>query len=172
MEKQELLTDEDNAFKLNYLDPKKVKFSRKGDALRVTIEGDRSCLRVVPMKAFPISISDQYISIRDMKGEELGIIKDPKELDKESQKLLDAELKKRYFRPIVRKVKSIRNKMGIVEWELETDRGKKKILTRSIHESIEEIATGFIIRDLDNNQFEICLNKLDPASVKLINDKI
>lgn len=172
MKKQELFIEDDNTFKLNYLDPKKVKFFKKGDALRVTIEGDKSCLRVIPMKAFPISISDQYISLRDIKGEELGIIKDPKELDKESQKLLEDEIKKRYFRPIVKKVKSIRSKIGIVEWEFETDRGKKKILTRSIHESIEEINNGFIVKDLDNNQYEICLSRLDPASIKLINDKI
>jgi hypothetical protein len=172
MEKQELLINDD-VFKLNYLDTKKVQFFKHGDALRVTIEDDKSCLRVVPMRSFPISMVDRYISLRDMKGNELGIIKNPNELDKESQKLLDEEIRKRYFRPIIQKVKSIHDKMGIVEWEIETDRGKKKILTRSIHESIEETDTGLIIKDLENNQYEVAnLRQLDPASAKLLDEKI
>jgi hypothetical protein len=172
MEKQELLINDD-AFRLNYLDPKKVQFLKHGDALRVTIEDDKSCLRVVPMRSFPISMVDRYISLRDMKGNELGIIKNPNELDKESRKLLDEEIRKRYFRPIIQKVRSIHDKMGIVEWEIETDRGKKKILTRSIHESIEETDTGLIIKDLESNQYEISnLRQLDSASAKLLDEKI
>ena len=165
--------DELSKFKLNYLDPKKVKFFRHGDVLRGTIEGDRSCLRVVPMRAFPISMRDKYISIRDMKGDELGIIKEPKELDKESYKLLEEEIHKRYFVPVILKVKSIRDKLGIVEWEVVTDRGYRKFITRSIHNSIEETDKGFIIKDIENNKYELRdYSELDPKSAELITRKV
>jgi len=163
---------DDNAFKLNYLDPQKVKLFRQGDVLRCTIEDDKSCLRVVPMRSFPISIRDQYISLRDMKGNELGIIKDPKELDKDSHKLLEDEIQRRYFTPVIRKIKSIRDKMGIVEWEIETDRGAKIILTRSIHHNIEETSAGFIIKDMENNQYELRKSELDPVSTAILAEKI
>ncbi|MGQ9609469.1 MAG: DUF1854 domain-containing protein [bacterium] len=165
--------DDLSEFKLNYLDPKKVKFFRHGDILRVTIEGDRSCLRVVPMRSFPISMRDKYISIRDIKGNELGIIRDPKDLDKESYRLLEEEIHKRYFVPVILKVKSIRDKLGIVEWEIMTDRGFRKFLTRSIHNSIEETYKGFMIKDIENNKYELHdYSELDPKSVELLNKKI
>ncbi len=165
--------DDLSEFRLKYLDPEKVKFFRYGDILRVTIEGDRSCLRVVPMRSFPISMRDKYISIRDMKGDELGIIKDPKELDKESYKLLEEEIRKRYFVPVIIKVKSIRDRLGIVEWEVVTDRGFRKFLTRSIHDNIEETDKGFIIRDIENNKYELRdYSELDPKSAQLITKKV
>lgn len=166
-------SDDPSKFRLNYLDPKKLKFFRYGDVLRVTIEGDRSCLRVVPMRAFPISMRDKYISIRDMKGDELGIIKNPKELDKESYELLEEELYKRYFVPVILKVKSIRDKLGIVEWEVVTDRGHRSFITRSIHDSIEETGKGFIIRDIENNKYELRdYSELDSKSAELITKKV
>ncbi len=164
--------DDLSEFRLNYLDPKKVKFFRHGDILRVTIEDDRSCLRVVPIRSFPISMRDKYISIRDMKGNELGIIKDPKELDKESYKVLEEEIYKRYFVPVILKIRSIRDKLGIVEWEVITDRGFRKFLTRSIHDSIEETDRGFIIKDIENNRYELReYSELDPKSAKLVTKK-
>lgn len=160
-------------FKLKFLEPEKVKFFRTGDMLRVTIEGDKSCLRVVPMRIFPVSIRDRYISLRDMNGDELGIIKDPGELDKESRKLLVNELQKRYFVPVIRRIESLHDKFGIAEWEVETDRGKKKFLTRSLHDSLSETETGFIITDMENNRYEIHDHSaLDPHSASILARKI
>jgi len=172
MEREDQQINYDNTFRLNYLDPKKVKLYRQGDVLRCTIEDDKSCLRVVPMRSFPISIRDQYISLRDMKGNELGIIKDPNELDKDSRKLLEEEIQRRYFTPVIRKIKSIRDKLGIVEWEVETDRGIRKFLTRSIHDNIEETSTGLMIKDMENNRYEIRQSELDSASVAVLAEKI
>lgn len=164
---------DDRAFKLNYLDPDKVRFFRAGDALRMTIDGDRSCLRVVPMLAFPMSLGDQYISIRDMKENELGIIKNLNKLDKDSRKLLQDEIQKRYFTPVIKQVKSIREKMGVVEWEVETDRGAKKFLTRRIHHSLEETQNGFIIKDVENNRYEVRnYSDLDARSLSIVSKNI
>ncbi len=163
----------DDDYRLKILDPSKVEFFRAGDALRVTIEGDRSCLRVVPMRVFPLSMRDQYISLRDMEGNELGIIKEPDKLEKNSRKLLEEEIRKRYFTPVIRSIKNLKDKFGIVEWEVETDRGLKNFLTRSLHESLTESSDGFIITDMENNRYEIReMNSLDPRSVSILDRKI
>jgi hypothetical protein len=163
------LIDEDSDFRLKFLDPGKVKFFRAGDALRITIEGDRSCLRVVPMRAFPVSMRDRYISLRDMEGNELGMIRDPDKLDKESRRLLAEEIRKRYFTPVIRGIRTLRDKFGIVEWEVETDRGAKKFLTRSLHDSLKETETGFIVTDIENNRYEIRdYSDLDPRSAAIL----
>ena len=162
-------SDDIGAFRLRFLDPEEVRFFRVGDALRVTIEGDRTCLRVVPMRSFPMSMRERYISIRDAAGDELGMIRDPDELDEDTRKLLKDELRKRYFTPEIRQIKSISDKFGIVEWEVETDRGPKSFLTRSLHDSLKESDTGFILTDMENNRYEIRdYSRLDPHSASML----
>lgn len=127
----------------------------------------------MPLRSFPISMRDKYISIHDIKGNELGIIRDPKDLDEESYRLLEEKIHKRYFVPVILKVKSIRDKLGIVEWEVMTDRGFRKFLTRSIHNSIEETYKGFMIKDIENNKYELHdYSELDSKSIELLNKKI
>lgn len=160
---------DDDAFRLRFLDPAEVKFFRAGDALRLTIEGDRSCLRIVPIYSFPLSLRDQYISLRDMEGNELGMIRDLGELDRDARKLLQEELRRRYFTPVIHKIKSIRDRFSMVEWEVETDRGPKKFLTRSLHDSLKETGDGFIVTDMENNRYEIRADShLDPRSVAIL----
>lgn len=164
---------DDSAFKLNFLDTSEIRLFRVGDALRITIEGDRSCLRVVPMYSFPLSVRDQYISLRDMAGDELGMIRRLDELDKDARKLLEEELRKRYFTPVIREIKSINDKFGIVEWEVETDRGPKKFITRSLHDSMKETGAGFVVTDMENNRYEIRADShLDSHSAAILNRRI
>ena len=172
-EKNVPLADDNSDHRLKFLDPEEVKFFRAGDALRVTIERDKSCLRVVPMRAFPFSMRDQYISLRDMKGNELGMIRNPGKLDKNSRKLLEEELRRRYFTPVIHRIKSISDKFGMVEWEVETDRGAKKFITRSLHDSLKETDTGFIITDMENNRYEVRgYSDLDPRSAAILTRRI
>ena len=145
----------ESQFRLRFLDPAKVKLFRAGDALRVTVEGDRCLLRVIPMRAFPISLRDRYVSLRDEGGNELGVIRDPDELDAESRKLLQEELSKRYFTPSIREIKSLKEKLGIVEWEVVTNRGPKRFLSRSLLESLKETDVGLMVTDVENNRYEI-----------------
>ena len=108
-----------------------------------------------------------------MAGNELGMIRDPGKLDKDSRKLLEAEIRKRYFTPIIRRIISLRDKFGIVEWEVETDRGVKNFVTRSLHDSLKETETGFIITDMENNRYEIrSYSDLDPRSSAMLARKI
>lgn len=173
MTEDNIKKDDLEAFRLKFLDSENSKFFRAGDALRLTIAGDRTCLRIVPMRSFPISMREQYISIRDAEGNELGMIRDPNKLDKESRKLLEEELRKRYITPEIRQIKSISDKFGIVEWEVVTDRGAKKFLTRSLHDSLKETDTGFIVTDMENNRYEIRDNsRLDPHSVSILSKRL
>ena len=171
MDMDELIKDD--AFKLRFLQNEEMEFFRAGDALRLTIKDDRSCLRVVPMYSFPHSLRGQYISLRDMEGNELGMIRNLDELDEDGRKLLEAELRKRYFTPVIQEIKSISDKFGIVEWDVETDRGPKKFTTRSLHDALKESASGFVVTDMENNRYEIRdHSNLDPRSLSILNKRI
>ncbi len=164
---------DDGILKMRFLDPAEVKFFRVGDAMRITIDGDKSCLRVVPMYSFPLSLRDQYISLRDAAGNELGMIRSLNELDKDARKLLEAELRRRYVTPVIHEIKSISDKFGVVEWEVETDRGPKKFITRSLHDSLKESGAGLIITDMENNRYEIRdFSQLDAHSAAILTKRI
>jgi len=108
-----------------------------------------------------------------MGGNELGMIKNLDELDKDARKLLEEELRKRYFTPLIREIKSISDKFGVVEWEVETDRGPKKFITRSLHDSLKESGTGLIVTDMENNRYEIRdHSQLDPHSLAILTKRI
>jgi len=163
----------DSAFRLRFLESADINFFRSGDALRMTIKGDRSCLRVVPMYAFPHSSREKYISLRDMDDNELGMIRSLGDLDKRARKLLSEELRRRYVTPVILEIKSISDRYDVVEWDVETDRGPKVFVTRSLHESLTESAGGWIVTDMENNRYEVHGRpELDQQSADILSKKI
>jgi len=164
---------DDSTFRLRFFASNEIAFSRAGDALRMTIEGDRSCLRVVPMYAFPHSMRDRYISLRDMDGNELGMIRSLGGLDKSTRKLLEEELRRRYVTPVILEIISVSDKYEVVEWEVETDRGRKTFVTRSLHDSLTVSADSLIVTDMESNRYEIHdRSQLDPHSAAILAKKI
>lgn len=164
---------DDSTLRLRFLASAEIKLFRTGDALRMTIEGDRSCLRVVPFYAFPHSVRDRYISLRDMDGYELGIIRSLGDLDKDTRKLLEEELRKRYVTPVILEIKSISDRFDIVQWEVETDRGPKTFVTHGLYDSLKETADGLIVTDMENNRYEIHdRSQLDSPSTSILTKRI
>lgn len=134
--------------------------------LRLTIEGDRSWLKVEAVRAFPISDASHYIGLLDGFGKDIGVIQNPAELDEQSRALLDNELRMRYFVPIVERVTSVKEEFGSIYWEVLTDRGSARIVVRNIRDNLHEVSPGRImITDVDGNRFEFRnIDKLDPKS--------
>ncbi len=164
---------DDDALGLRFLAPAEIKLFRTGDALRMTIEGDRSCLRVVPFYTFPHSVRDRYISLRDMDGYELGIIRSLGDLDKDAREFIEEELRKRYVTPVIVEIKSISDEFDIVQWEVETDRGPRTFVTHSLYECLNESANSLIVTDMENNRYEIHdRSQLDSHSAAILDKRI
>jgi hypothetical protein len=151
---------------LRYLEPGKLRFFRHGATLRLTIPEDRSYLKVTVMRSFPLSRPDRYLSVRDGKNGEVGLIVDPKELDSESRRLVTEELERRYLVPVIRRVVGIKERFGTVEWEVETDRGLCQFTTRGLRENVVQPSPNrYLLTDVDDNRFDVPdLTALDAAS--------
>ncbi|QFT90539.1 hypothetical protein FIU87_17995 [Bacillus sp. THAF10] len=118
-------------------------------------------------RAFPFSAPYEHLSVWN--GEtELGIIHNIEDLDKESQKALKQELHVRYVIPEVTRVLSIKEEPGLWTFNLETDRGKMKLMMRNIHEHLTVLPQNrIIITDMDGKRCEIrSLKSLDLSSRK------
>jgi hypothetical protein len=144
------------ASRLVFLDPAALRFLRHGALLRLTVEGDRSHLRVSVLRAFPLSDPGRFLSVRDDEGKELGVIADPAGLREEDRAIVDEELERRYFVPIVRRIVSAKERFGTVDWVVQTDRGERRFTTQNLRENLTRPAPGrLILADTDGNRYDI-----------------
>ena len=154
------------AAQLRMLDPARLRFFKAGAALRLTIEGEYSVLKVAILRAFPLTLPRQYYSVRDGGGKEVGLIVNPVNLEPESRRLVEADLERRYMTATVRRIRSVEERFGTVDWEVETQRGRNRFTTRDLRDNVLRPTPGRILfTDVEGNRYEIPdLNALDPQS--------
>jgi len=166
----ELLPTDPESFELRILDPKRMRIFREAGVPRLTLRDDRSWSKVSVARAFPLSDPDHYLGFLDGDGKDIGLLHDPGQLDPESRQIVDEELEKRYFVPVVERVLAIKEEFGTIYWTVETDRGQKEIIVRNLRDSLQELsASRVIITDVDGNRFEFAdVSKLDAKSQSAI----
>ena len=158
------------AAQLVLLDLRKLHFFKHGATLRLTVEEDRSHLKVSVLRAFPLSEPDRFFSVQDGANKEVGMIVDPGELSNENRKLVHEDLERRYLLPVVKRILTAKERFGTVDWEMETDRGVCKLTTRNLGENVQRPAPGrIILSDVDDNRYDIRnIDELDLNSQQLL----
>lgn len=154
---------------LRYLDPAEVRFSRSpGGILRLSLS-DRSYRQVSVARTRPLTAPESYLSIVDG-DKEIGLLRELAELPPEQQELVRAELERRYFQPVIRKVLSLRDSHGAYHWEVETDRGPVSFDSQHPRHVVTRLEGGrWLIRASDQNRYEIRdLDAMDLRSRKLL----
>lgn len=86
---------------------------------------------VEPIRAFPISDPEHWISLCDPNGREIVQVRDLSELPAEQRELLVSELTRREFVPVIRRIESISSMAEPCEWFVETDRGPTSFVLNS-----------------------------------------
>lgn len=158
------------AFEMRLLDPKRLRLFRVAGLPRATLENDRSWLKVMVARAFPLSDPEHYLGFLDGAGKDIGVLYDPGLLDPDSRRVVEEELEKRYFVPVVERVLSVREEFGAVYWNVETDRGSREIVVRNLRDNLQELsATRILVTDIDGNRYEFPdISRLDNKSQGLI----
>lgn len=158
------------ASRLVFLDVKKLRFFTHGVTLRLTVEEDRSYLKVSVLRAFPLSEPRRFLSVRDSENKEIGLILNPAELDVENRRLVDEEVERRYLVPSVTHIVGAKERFGTVDWTVETNRGLCRFTTRNLRENVQRPSPGrIILNDVDGNRYDIRnLDDLSLASQELL----
>lgn len=152
------------------LDPgsTRVALDERG-RLTVTLAGGvrYENVRVVP--AFPITRPRRFLYLFDENGEEIGLVVDPKRMDRESRNLLLDQADQAYFMPRITRIVRVEERMGIARWYVETDRGSSMFEVVSRSESVWYVGPNrVVIRDADGNRYLIeDLTALDRRSRRL-----
>ena len=138
--------------------------------LRMTIDQDRSYLKVKIVRAAPLSHPDRYICMLDAKDEEICMIDDLKDLDAEARTIVGEELDLRYLTSTIERIESVRNEFGTSYWDVQTNRGQREFVVQNVAENAQWLGDyRLLLVDVDGNRFEIPnMQALDKKSLGLI----
>lgn len=134
--------------------------------LRLTIEEDRSYLKVKVVRAAPLSHPDRYISFLDGKDEEICMVEDLEDLEAQTLAVVGEELDRRYLTAVVDSIHSVRNEFGTSYWDVATSRGRREFVVQNVSENAQWLGERrLLLVDVDGNRFEFPdLDLLDKRS--------
>ncbi|HQK75457.1 MAG TPA: DUF1854 domain-containing protein, partial [Candidatus Hydrogenedentes bacterium] len=155
---------------IRYLDPAHLHLYSKDEGGMRVVYRDEVYQHVRAYRCFPTSCPSEFIALwigeSALEHKEIGVIRRIKELDAGCSLAIGNELTKRYFIHYISRIIAIKEDIGFLTWEVDTDKGVMEFLTKN-HERrtvIEMGTNGRIIFDLDNNRYEIeNLDTLPPA---------
>lgn len=163
---------EKDPFEIHLLEPDRISFSRSsGGVFQAVIEG-KAYDEIVLFRVFPFRYTTQFISVRNAKNEEIGIVRDIALLDRESRMEIEKELQLRYFLPIVTRIESVKQKADLWIWELGTNLGDTRIVMRNLHEFMQFPGNNrVILTDMNGKRCEIRdYEQLDSHSKRQLRD--
>ena len=167
-------SEEDNAvMKVDFLNPSSLEF-RLDSYMRLNLHNKmtREIMEDVDLKLmFPLTYRTGYLEIFSG-AEEIGVIRNLKELSPKNQKVIEEVLGQRYFVPEIIQIRKVIEKYRLVYWEVLTDRGEMNFYTRTRHDIVVKENQVFI-RDIDSNRYLIRdITKLSPQSRKELSPEI
>ena len=142
------------------------------DALgQVNVRDDHgnSFENVSPVRLFPLSRPHYWIALLDASGRELVCIDHPEKLGELNQGILENELTKREFVPILQRVVWVSGNSEPCEWRVETDRGPTSFILKDEGDVRRLGENGVIVVDSFGIRYFIPdRNTLDQYSCRVI----
>lgn len=99
---------------------------------------------VRPVRLFPLTDPQHWISLVGDHGRELACIEDPATLSEEQRSVLNASLARRDFVPVIRRIGNITRAPEGHDWHVETDRGPT-VFRIETDESIQSLGGGRLV---------------------------
>jgi hypothetical protein len=124
---------------------------------------------VVPVRAFPISATDEGIALVSTDGREVAWIDRVADLADDVRGLVEAELASREFMPEIKRIVSVTSYATPSTWHVETDRGSTQLVLKG-EEDIRRLGrNALLIADANGIQFLVRdILALDRASRKML----
>lgn len=124
-----------------------------------------------PRRLFPVSSKYQYITLVDSNEREAAMIRDLRDLDRDSAKAITDCFNDYYRIPQITRVIESKDRFGSLTWTVETDRGGPVTFRiRNRHHDIKMLHDGrILVRDTNDNRYEIQdYTKLDTHSRRIL----
>jgi len=131
-----------------------LEYDQFGRLMLSTPEGD-SFTGVIPVRGFPFLAPTTCISFCDEHGHEVFFLPDLSQLRPSDRELLEADLARREFIPVIRKIYSVYAGAEPTDWHVLTDRGETRFKLNS-EDNIRRMGPhGALITDSHGIRFRI-----------------
>lgn len=142
------------------LDKNNARFEEKNGFLSLTFfenGEEKSFGRIFLHRAFPHELPFKYISVLGEEKKEIGIIYDVDDFDGGARDLLKTEIERRYYSPVIKEIKSVKERYGFSYWKVSLEDGRDVSFT--MQDTFKNILhTGedsLMLVDVDSNRFTI-----------------
>lgn len=124
---------------------------------------------VQPVRVFPLSDADGALSLVGTDGRELVWVEAPSALDAATRALIDEELARRDFAPVIERLLAVSTFSTPSEWTVRTDRGETLLVLKA-EEDIRRLGDGaLLVTDSHGIGYRIAdLRTLDRRSRRLL----
>ena len=157
-DEEKMKAESADLLELRYLTKENATFSRTpGGFVKLTYK-DKTYDRVGVYRTFPVTMPEEFISIReaDEKAREIGVVEKLSVLDPEQAKMLKEQLDLRYFTPEITKIFDIKTEYGYGYFHVMTTYGECRFTIHNGGSSVVSLTdTRIVINDLDGNRFEV-----------------
>ena len=124
---------------------------------------------VVPVRAFPVTAPDDGIALVDPYGHELAWINQLAELPDDLRVLLETELARREFMPVITRIIGVASFATPSTWHVETDRGTASFVLKGEEDIRRLTPPALLIADSHGIHFLIRdRNALDQPSRRIL----
>jgi hypothetical protein len=153
--------------------PLSADFALEHDAwgrLVLSCADGRRYVDVEPARAFPISGPEGFVSICDAEGHELTCIENLGSLQPEIRRILEEDLARREFVPVVSRIWRVIADHDPSEWQIVTDRGSTTFLMEDSDNDVRRLGTYRILL-VDTHGIRYLIpdtRRLDSASRRIL----
>jgi hypothetical protein len=131
-----------------------LEYDQFGRLVLSTPEGEKFA-GVIPVRGFPFLAPTTCISFCDEHGREVYFLPDLAELGPSVRELLEADLARREFIPVIRKIYTVSAGAEPTDWHVLTDRGETRFILNS-EDNIRRMGPhGALITDSHGIRFRI-----------------
>ena len=107
-------------------------------------------------RQFPFDFLWEFISVMNEEQEEIGIIRRLDDFSGEGRELLEGELNRRYYAPVIEEILQVKERYGFSYWRVKTKEGEVRFTLHDTYRSIIKAGENrLIMLDVDGNRFEI-----------------
>lgn len=150
------------------MDDFELQTDAEGRLVLVDAEGHRHS-GVVPVRCFPLTDPDRWLSLCDGHGKELACIDEPADLPDEARAILGEYRRRHEFIPSIERIERITIRPDAVEWAVVTDRGPHVFRIRSDDDVRRLSPQTVLVIDAAGTHYRIAdLAALDTPSRKLL----
>lgn len=109
-----------------------IRLERRSDGtLLVQLPGNLEQLEVFPLRLFPLSEPQKWIALLNPEGREVALLDSLENLPAAARELLNEELSRREFVPIIRQITWVSGNSEPCSWRVRTDRGETEFVLKN-----------------------------------------